>query len=285
MAEGSLISMTLQSFQCARHTLDFSTPIIMGILNVTPDSFSDGGLYTKLDSALHQAEKMLRDGAQIIDIGGESTRPGAQAVNEAEELERVIPIIEKLNQELDVVISIDTSKAVVMTEAASAGAGLINDVMALRAEGALDAASQTGLPVCLMHMQGEPRSMQVQPQYDNVLAEVGAFLQERAEKCIAAGINKNQIIIDPGFGFGKTLAHNISLFKGIKELQALDYPVLIGASRKSMLGQITGKAIEDRLAGSLALASLAAINGASIIRVHDVAETVDAVKVAQALIF
>ena len=275
--------MTQQFLQCARRTLSFESPLIMGILNVTPDSFSDGGLYTQLDTALRQAEKMLRDGVQIIDIGGESTRPGAQAVNDTEELERVIPIIEKLNQELDVVISIDTSKAIVMTEAASAGAGLINDVMALRAEGALDAASKTGLPVCLMHMQGEPRSMQVEPQYDNVVSEVGDFLYEQAERCIAAGINKNQIIIDPGFGFGKTLSHNISLFKNIKQLKKLGYPVLVGASRKSMLGQIVDKEVDDRLAASLALATLATINGAAIIRVHDVAETVDAVKVAKAL--
>ena len=275
--------MTQQTLQCAQRTLDYNTPIIMGILNITPDSFSDGGLYTQLDSALRQAEKMLQEGAEIIDIGGESTRPGAQAVTEAEELDRVIPIIEKLNQELDVVISIDTSKALVMTEAAAAGAGLINDVMALRTDGALDAAGQTGLPVCLMHMQGEPRSMQIEPQYDNVVTEVSAFLNAQAEKCIAAGMNKNQIIIDPGFGFGKTLSHNISLFKNLKQLQDLAYPILVGASRKSMLGQIIDKEVDGRLAASLAFAAMAAINGVAIIRVHDVAETVDAVKVANAL--
>ena len=275
--------MAQQTLQCAQRTLGFASPVVMGILNVTPDSFSDGGLYSQLDSALRQAEKMLNDGAEIIDIGGESTRPGAQAVNESEELDRVIPIIEKINQELDVVISIDTSKALVMTEAAAAGAGLINDVMALRADGALDAASQTGLPVCLMHMQGEPRSMQMEPLYDNVVTEVSAFLNARAEQCIAAGMNKNQIIIDPGFGFGKNLSHNISLFKNLKQFQDLGYPVLVGASRKSMLGQIIDKEVDERLAASLALATMAAINGAAIIRVHDVAETVDAVKVANAL--
>lgn len=275
--------MTQQSLQCAHRTLSFESPVIMGILNVTPDSFSDGGLYTSLDSALRQAEKMQTDGAEIIDIGGESTRPGAHAVTEFEELSRVIPIIEKLNQELDVVISVDTSKAVVMKEAASAGAGLINDVMALQADGALEAAAETDLPVCLMHMQGEPGSMQTGPQYDNVVLEVIAFLQQRAEQCISTGINKNKIIIDPGFGFGKTLAQNISLFKHITNLKALGYPVLVGASRKSMLGQITGKDIDDRLAGSLALATLATVNGAAIIRVHDVAETADVVKVAKAL--
>ncbi len=269
--------------QCADKQLTFETPVIMGILNVTPDSFSDGGRYTHLDNALRQAEQMAADGAEIIDIGGESTRPGAQPVTEQQELDRVIPVIEKLDQKLDVVISIDTSKPEVMIEAARSGAGLINDVMALRADGALQAAQQTGLPVCLMHMQGEPRTMQTNPQYTDVVAEVKTFLKQRAEQCIAQGINKEQIILDPGFGFGKTLAHNISLFKHLDSLQALGYPVLVGASRKSMLGQITGKAVEDRLAGSLALATLATIKKAAIIRVHDVAETVDVVKVAQAL--
>ena len=275
--------MTNESFQCAQRSFNFATPIVMGILNVTPDSFSDGGRYSNIDSALYQAEKMFHEGAEIIDIGGESTRPGAKAVNEAEELARVLPIIERIKQELDVIISIDTSKAIVITEAASAGASLINDVKALADDGSLAAASRTGLPVCLMHMQGEPRSMQHQPKYDNVVSEVSNFLQQQAEKCIVAGINKNQIIIDPGFGFGKTLEHNISLFKNIKQLRQLGYPVLVGASRKSMLGQITGKEINQRLAASLALATLATINGAAILRVHDVAETVDAVKVAKAL--
>ena len=275
--------MNKKSFQCAHRNLNFETPVVMGILNITPDSFSDGGRYSHLDTALRQAEKMLSDGAQIIDIGGESTRPGARAVNESAELDRVIPVIEKLQQELDVIISIDTSKAVVMTEAASAGAALINDVMALRAEGALEAASETGLPVCLMHMQGEPRSMQSQPQYDNVVSEVQSFLQQQTERCIASGIDKNQIIIDPGFGFGKTLTHNIALFKNLEQLNVLGYPILVGASRKSMLGQITGKDISERLAGSVAFATLASIKGAAIIRVHDVAETMDAIKVAEAL--
>ncbi|MCU7835900.1 MAG: dihydropteroate synthase [gamma proteobacterium symbiont of Taylorina sp.] len=275
--------MTRQSFQCANRTLDLSSPVVMGILNVTPDSFSDGGLYTHVDSAFLQAKKMLQEGADIIDIGGESTKPGAQKVNEAEELDRVIPVIEKLNQELDVIVSIDTSKAIVMVEAAHAGAGLINDVNALQSDDSLNAAYKTGLPVCLMHMQGEPGNMQIQPQYDNVVSEVKSFLQQRAECCIAEGINKNQIIIDPGFGFGKTLEHNICLFKHLKELANLGYPVLVGASRKSMLGQMTGRATEDRLAASLALATLATVSGASILRVHDVAETVDAVKVARTL--
>ena len=275
--------MSEKNFQFADKQLDFDTPVVMGILNVTPDSFSDGGQFTHLDKALRQAEQMVVDGAQIIDIGGESTRPGAQPVSEQQELDRVIPIIEKLHQQVDVVISIDTSKAAVMTEAARAGAGLINDVMALRAEAALPAAQQTGLPVCLMHMLGEPRSMQSNPQYHNVVEEVKNFLKLRAEQAIAQGITKEQIIIDPGFGFGKTLAHNISLFQHLDSLQSLGYPVLVGASRKSMLGQITGKKVNERLAASLALATLATIKKAAIIRVHDVAETVDAVKVVLAL--
>jgi len=275
--------MTINSIQCAGRELKLESPAIMGILNVTPDSFSDGGLYLNTDQALCQAEKMVAEGARIIDVGGESTRPGAQAVNDTEELDRVIPIIDRLHQELDVIISVDTSKAMVMTEAAKAGAGLINDVMALRGEGAVKAARESGLPVCLMHMQGEPRSMQTKPQYNDVVTEVKSFLQQQAEYCIKQGINKEQIIIDPGFGFGKTLAHNISLFKHIEALKELGYPVLIGASRKSMLGQITGKDVAQRLAGSLALATIAAMKGAAIIRVHDVAETVDAVKVALAV--
>ena len=275
--------MTTKTIQCAERKLNLDTTVVMGILNVTPESFSDGGQFNELEQALRQAEKMVADGAAIIDVGGESTRPGAQPVNEAQELDRVIPIIEKLHRELDVIISVDTSKAQVMTEAARAGAGLINDVLALRSEGALQAAKATGLPVCLMHMQGEPRTMQNNPQYRNVVEDVSAFLKERAEQCQTQGISREQIIVDPGFGFGKTLAHNIELFKHIDTLNDLGYPVLVGASRKSMIGQITGREINERLAGSVALATLATINGASIIRVHDVAETVDAVKIATVL--
>jgi dihydropteroate synthase len=278
------LMMTATKLQCADKSLNLNTPIIMGILNITPDSFSDGGLFKHFDLALQHAEKMVKEGAKIIDIGGESTRPGAAFVSEAEELDRVIPIIEKLHQELDIVISIDTSKAVVITEAAKAGVGFINDVMALQNEDALMAAQQTGLPICLMHMQGQPRSMQLQPNYDNVVDEVIDFLQKRIQCCITQGISRNQLIIDPGFGFGKTLAHNISLFQHLNELKQLGYPVLVGASRKSMIGQITGKNIEQRLAGSLAFAVMAVLNGASIIRVHDVAETVDAVTLTNTLV-
>jgi len=271
------------SIQCAGRQLQLDSPVVMGILNVTPDSFSDGGLFSSTDKALRQAEKMLEDGAQIIDIGGESTRPGAQSVSSSEELDRVIPVIERIHQELDVIISIDTSKAIVMTEAAGAGAGMINDVMALRAGGARIAAEKTGLPVCLMHMQGEPRIMQSNPQYNNVVAEVKTFLTQRIEECLSAGIKKQQIIIDPGFGFGKTLAHNIELFKQLKQFIKLQYPVLVGASRKSMIGRITARKTDKRLSGSIALAALAAEKGAAIIRVHDVAETLDAIKIAKAL--
>ncbi|MCU7798686.1 MAG: dihydropteroate synthase [gamma proteobacterium symbiont of Lucinoma myriamae] len=275
--------MTNNLIRCADRELSLGSPVVMGILNVTPDSFSDGGLFSNSEKALRQAEKMLADGALIIDIGGESTRPGAKLVSESEELDRVLPIIEKIHQELDVITSIDTSKAIVMKEAARAGCGMINDVMALRGDGALEAAQQTGLPVCLMHMKGEPRTMQSEPQYDDVVFEVKDFLTQRIEQCLAQGIKKEQIIIDPGFGFGKTLAHNITLFKHIDVLTELGFPVLVGASRKSMIGQITDRNIEDRLAGSLALATLAAINAAAIIRVHDVAETVDALKITHAL--
>ncbi|MCW8929082.1 MAG: dihydropteroate synthase [Gammaproteobacteria bacterium] len=275
-------------FQCADQSLNLDLPVVMGILNVTPDSFSDGGQFTDIDTALRQAEKMMIDGAQIIDVGGESTRPGAKSVSTSEELDRVIPIIEKLHNELDVIISIDTSKAMVMTEAAKSGAGIINDVMALQSEGTLKAAQETGLPVCLMHMQGEPRTMQTNPEYHDVVTEVKDFLSHRVEQCLKQGIKQEQIIIDPGFGFGKTLEHNISLFKNLSELEQLGFPVLIGASRKSMIGQITGREVDERLAGSIALATMAVLkmisqNGAAIIRVHDVAETVDAIKIARAL--
>ena len=275
--------MTNHTLQCADRELKLDSPVVMGILNVTPDSFSDGGLFSNIETAVRQAEKMVSEGALIIDIGGESTRPGAKSVSAAQELDRVLPIIEKIHQELDVIISVDTSKAVVMKEAAGAGAGMINDVMALRAEGALKAAQETGLPVCLMHMKGKPRTMQSDPRYNNVLLEVKDFLDQRIEQCLAQGIKKEKIIIDPGFGFGKSLAHNISLFKRLDAFTEHGLPVLVGASRKNMIGQITDRNVEQRLAGSLALATLAAINGAAIIRVHDVAETVDAIKIVNAL--
>ncbi len=256
----------------------------MGILNVTPDSFSDGGHFIKVDAALAQAGKMLADGADIIDIGGESTRPGAQTVSVEEELVRVIPIIEALREQSDVFISVDTSKPQVMSAAVAAGADMINDVRALREPGALDAAAALNTPVCLMHMQGEPRSMQQQPHYDDVLTEVKSFLDSRVIACEQAGIARGQLVIDPGFGFGKTLEHNLALFRRLPDLQSLGLPVLVGVSRKSMIGAVLDIPVEERMAASVALAGLAVWLGASIIRTHDVRETRDAVKMCHAVV-
>lgn len=255
----------------------------MGILNVTPDSFSDGGHFNQLDAALRHAEAMLIAGAELIDVGGESTRPGAAIVSEEEELDRVLPVVEAIAQRLDVIISVDTSTPAVMRESARVGAGLINDVRALQREGALTAAAATGLPVCLMHMQGDPAHMQQAPQYENMLEEVQQFLCDRRQACLAAGISAQNILFDPGFGFGKTLAHNLLLFKNLGLLQQLGQPLLVGVSRKSMIGQVLNKAPTERLAGSVALATLAAQQGAQIIRVHDVAETWDAVRMVAAV--
>ena len=262
-------------------TLDLNSPQVMGILNVTPDSFSDGGNFSHIDNALQQAIKMVEQGAAIIDIGGESTRPGAADVATQEELDRVLPVIEKIASELDCWISIDTSKALVMSEAVKSGAHLINDVRALQESGALQAAVEAQVPVCLMHMQGAPRSMQAAPHYDNLLGEVEGFLLTRAAACIEAGITKEHIILDLGFGFGKQLSHNFELLAATKLFVALGYPVLTGVSRKSMFGQLLNRDINERLAGSLAGALLAVQQGSQIIRVHDVAETVDVIKVLQ----
>jgi dihydropteroate synthase len=255
----------------------------MGILNVTLDSFSDGGLWVDRDRALRHVIKMAEAGADIIDIGGESTRPGSLAVKAQQELDRVIPLIESIVAGTGLPVSIDTSKPAVMEAAVSAGAGMINDVYALRQEGALETVAALDVPVCLMHMQGKPGDMQRDPEYDDVVGEVSDFLLARADCCELAGISKQNIIIDPGFGFGKTLQHNIDLFKGIPALVATGYPVLVGISRKSMLGQLSDKAVDQRLAASLSAAVLAAQAGAAIIRVHDVGETVDALKIASAL--
>lgn len=263
--------------------IDLSQPRVMGILNVTPDSFSDGGRFNRFDDAIRQAHQMVADGAAIIDIGGESTRPGAAAVSAEDEVNRVVPVIAALAQEIDVPISIDTSKPEVMAAAVSAGAGMINDVNALQAEGALELAATLDVPVCLMHMQGEPRTMQQAPTYGNVVEEVYHFLEQRIEACEAAGVARRNIVIDPGFGFGKTLGHNLQLLKRLSRFEDLAVPVLVGISRKSMIGQITGCELDERLAGSLAAATLATWLGASIIRVHDVKETVDAVAVAAAV--
>ncbi|GGL57817.1 dihydropteroate synthase [Pseudomonas brenneri] len=255
----------------------------MGILNVTPDSFSDGGRFSQLDVALRHAEAMVAAGATIIDVGGESTRPGARAVSPLEEMERVAPIVERIHRELDVIISVDTSTPAVMRETARLGAGLINDVRSLQRDGALDAAAATGLPVCLMHMLGEPGTMQDAPHYDNLVDEVTEFLAERIAQCAVAGIAPERIILDPGFGFAKTLQHNLSLFKHMESLHALGRPLLVGVSRKSMIGMALNRPVGERLHGGLALAALAVAKGARILRVHDVAETVDVVRMIEAV--
>ncbi len=256
----------------------------MGILNVTPDSFSDGGHFVAVDDARRQAERMLEDGASIIDIGGESTRPGAEDVSESQELDRVIPVIEALRDATALPISVDTSKPQVMRAAISAGATMINDVLALQEPGSLEAAVDLAVPVCLMHMQGRPRTMQESPHYEAVTSDVASFLRNRAEQCIEAGVAADSIIVDPGFGFGKTHAHNVEMLANLRQLRALGYPVLIGVSRKSTLGEITGRAVPDRLSGSIAAAVVAVMHGAQIVRVHDVRETVDALKVVSAVL-
>lgn len=268
---------------CGNRVLVFDAPKVMGILNVTPDSFSDGGRYTAVEIALRHAEGMVNAGAAIIDVGGESTRPGAPAVSEAEELDRVIPVVEAIARELDVVISLDTSTPAVMREGARVGAGLINDVRSLRRSGALEAAAASDLAICLMHMQGEPSTMQQAPVYTDVAGEVGAFLAEQVRRCEAAGIARERLVLDPGYGFAKTLEHNLELFKRQAELLAFGLPLLVGVSRKSMIGAVTGRPVEGRLAGGLALAALALVKGAQILRVHDVAETVDVVKMITAV--
>ncbi len=265
---------------CGGKVLDLSRPVVMGILNVTPDSFSDGGRYGDLGRAVVRAWEMVEEGAAIIDVGGESTRPGADPVEEEEELRRVIPVIERLvSEEIPVPLSIDTSKPAVMRAAASAGAGMINDVRALREPGALEAAAESGLPVCLMHMQGEPRSMQQAPVYEHVVAEVTAFLRERISVCISAGIPPERLVVDPGFGFGKTLRHNLTLLARLDTFQVLGMPLLVGISRKRMLGELTGREMEDRMPAGLAAHLLAVERGARIVRTHDVAPTADALKV------
>ena len=278
--------------KCGEKVLDLSKPAIMAVLNVTPDSFSDGGqLFTNdaidKDKILRTVECMVNNGADIIDLGGESTRPGAAAVSVQQELDRVIPVLEWLSKRFDAIFSVDTSSAEVIIEADTAGAHIINDVRALRRNGALDAAVETGLPVCLMHMQNEPKSMQDSPKYKDVVNEVIQFLTQRKLKCIAAGIPEHQIILDPGFGFGKTLDHNLDLFAGLTQLAELYHPIMVGVSRKSMIGQITNTEVNDRMIGSVTMAVLAAqkvyqANGSVILRVHDVKETKQAIQIWQA---
>ena len=267
----------------AGRELDMSRCHVMGVLNVTPDSFSDGGQYNRPDAALVRARQMVADGATFIDIGGESTRPGATPVSLQEELDRVCPVVEAAARELDAVISVDTSAPEVMAETAKLGAGLINDVRALQRDGAPEVAAKAGIPVCIMHIQGEPDTMQDRPEYRNVRREVSAFLTERIRVAEQAGIRPENILLDPGFGFGKSLEHNLQLLASLEQMHILGHPLLVGVSRKSMLGHITGREVNERLPASLAAATIAAMKGASIIRVHDVRETVDAVRVVAAV--
>lgn len=262
---------------CGRD-LDLSQPRIMGILNITPDSFSDGSHFNQLDKALFRAEQMVAEGADIIDVGGESTRPGAAYVSEQEELDRVVPIIEQLSRKLNVMISVDTYKPAVMAEACRAGAHLINDIKALQEEGALNVAAASDALICLMHMQGDPETMQQQPAYTNVITEVSSFLNNRVNACLQAGISAEKLILDPGFGFGKTLEQNYELLGRMKELDS-QYPVLVGMSRKSMIGNFLNCSVDERLSGSIGAALYALTQGARIIRVHDVLATRDAVRV------
>lgn len=273
----------LKNLPCGTHSLNIETPQVMGILNVTPDSFSDGGQFSRIDSALRQAEQMIADGATIIDIGGESTRPGAKEVSVKDELARVIPVLKAINARFNIIVSIDTSKAVVMSEGITYGAGIINDVRALQNEGCLTVLAQNqGVGICLMHMQGLPRTMQHNPHYVNLIDDITIFFQERILACTQAGINTSRLILDPGFGFGKSLEQNYSLLANMAKFQCLDLPILAGLSRKSMIGNLLNREINERLAGSLATAIIAAQQGARIIRVHDVKETVDALKVLRA---
>ena len=286
------IKTSQKRLQCGSKTLDLSKPAVMGVLNITPDSFSDGGnvfSQAQVDPSkvLTTVSKMIDDGADIIDLGGESTRPGAEPVSVQQELDRVIPVLNSLTANFDSVFSIDTSTPEVMKEAANAGAHIINDVRALGREGALDAAVETGLPVCLMHMQNQPKNMQDNPEYRDVLAEVLEFLSERRQQCLNLGMQADQILLDPGFGFGKTLAHNLSLFNGLSTMAKESHAILVGLSRKSMIGQILDADVNDRLIGSVTMALLAAqaiygAGGSAILRVHDVKETKQALNIWQA---
>lgn len=278
------VTRTDSRLPCGDRELDLSHTHIMGILNITPDSFSDGGRYNRMDTALLRVEQMLADGATLIDVGGESTRPGAALVSVQQELDRVVPVVEAIRARFDTVVSVDTSTPEVMRGSAAVGAGLINDIRALQRPGAMQAAVETGLAVCLMHMQGDPQTMQQAPVYDSVLAEVNSFLELRVQACLDAGIARERLLLDPGFGFGKSLQHNLELFAAMPQVRPLDLPLLVGVSRKSMIGQALERPVDQRLSGGLALATLAVIKGARIIRVHDVAETVDAVRMAEAVL-
>ena len=271
-------------WRCRQRTIDLTRPVVMGILNVTPDSFSDAGRYAGLEAALERARQIVAEGAAIIDVGGQSTRPGALAVQESVEIARVVPVIEGIAASCDVAISIDSSKPGVMRAAVAAGACIINDVYALREPGARAVAAGTQAGVCLMHMQGEPRTMQDSPHYNDVVGEVMEFLAHERRACIQAGVAGDAIALDPGFGFGKNLEHNLTLLRELPRLAALGAPLLVGVSRKSVIGKILGKSVNDRLYGGLGLAALAVANGARIIRTHDVNPTVDAVRSVSAVL-
>jgi len=279
--------------KAGEHRIDLSSPLVMGILNATPDSFSDGGglraegesgvFFISVDKALVLAQEMISDGAAIIDVGGESTRPGAPAVSVQEELDRVIPVVETLIDRLGACVSVDTSTPQVIAEAASRGAAMINDVRALQRDGALERVASLGLGACLMHMQGEPGHMQSQPHYEDVVSEVFTFLEQRVDTCVAAGIAKESLLIDPGFGFGKTLDQNYTLLRNLSHFRRIGVPLLVGVSRKSMIGNVLNKPVGERMPGSIAAAFYAVIMGAKVIRSHDVAATVDAIKVFNAI--
>ena len=277
-------AISMMILDCAGRALDLTAPRVMGVLNVTPDSFSDGGHFLDLSDAVERAARMVEEGAAIIDVGGESTRPGAAEVSVDQELDRVIPVVEVLSRELSVPVSVDTSKPEVMREAVRAGAGMINDVWALRRPGALEAAVAAGVPVCLMHMQGEPRSMQADPRYTDVVAEVEGFLAERISVCVGAGMPPSRLLADPGFGFGKTLEQNLMLLRHLPQFGTLGVPLLVGMSRKSMIGAVLeGAPVSQRLHGSVAAATLAGWLGAALVRVHDVRPTVDALRLCAAV--
>lgn len=277
------MKIQFKNYQNRDRILDLTSPKIMGILNFTPDSFSDSGKFFTLDKALFQVEKMLNDGADIIDIGGESTRPNAEIISLEEELKRVVPLVDAVRQRFDCLISVDSSKAEVFRQSAQAGADILNDVRALQEPNALETAAELGLPVCIMHMQGTPQTMQQNPDYDDIVEEVGDFLNQRIFACLTAGIPKEHIILDVGFGFGKTVQHNYQLLKHLNVFVQSGYSVLAGLSRKSMIGAVLDKPVEQRVIGSVAGALLAVQNGAQIVRVHDVAETADALKIWNAM--
>jgi dihydropteroate synthase len=269
--------------ECGDKLVDLDTPRVMGVLNVTPDSFSDGGRFTSLEIAVAHAVRMVEEGAALVDVGGESTRPGAQAVGADEELQRVIPVVQALVARLPVPVSVDTGKPEVMREALRAGAGMINDVYGFRHEGSLEVLAGSRAALCVMHMQGEPRTMQKAPHYSDVVAEVNQFLGDRVDECRRHGIDARRIVIDPGFGFGKTLEHNLALLAGLEKITQSEVPVLVGLSRKSMLGTITGRPVDDRVHAGAAAAAIAVLKGARLVRTHDVAATVDAVRIATAV--